>query len=97
MATTVKTEKTEKNQTPKREEVGIVLSNKMQKTIVVKLDRRIRHAKYGKFITKTKKVKAHDESNSANIGDMVLLVSTRPLSKDKRYALKSVLRKASGV
>jgi small subunit ribosomal protein S17 len=97
MATTVKTEKTEKNQTPKREEVGIVLSNKMQKTIVVKLDRRIRHAKYGKFITKTKKVKAHDETNSANIGDMVLLVSTRPLSKDKRYALKSVLRKASGV
>jgi small subunit ribosomal protein S17 len=69
----------------------------MQKTIVVKLDRRIRHAKYGKFLTKTKKVKAHDEVNAANIGDMVLLVATRPLSKDKRYALKTVLRKASGV
>lgn len=92
-----KTEKTEIKQTPKREEMGIVLSNKMQKTIVVKLDRRIRHAKYGKFITKTKKVKAHDENNTAGIGDLVLLVSTRPLSKDKRYALKSVVRKASGV
>ena len=81
----------------KREEVGIVISNKMQKTIVVKLDRRIRHAKYGKFLTKTKKVKAHDETNVANIGDLVLLVATRPLSKDKRYALKTVMRKASGV
>jgi len=81
----------------KREETGIVLSNKMQKTIVVKLDRRIRHAKYGKFITKTKKVKAHDEANTAGIGDLVLLVATKPLSKDKRYALKAVLRKATGV
>jgi small subunit ribosomal protein S17 len=82
---------------PKREEMGVVISNKMQKTIVVKLDRRIRHAKYGKFITKTKKVKAHDETNSASIGDLVQLVSTRPLSKDKRYALKAIVRKATGV
>jgi small subunit ribosomal protein S17 len=91
------TRKTETAPKPRREEIGIVLSNKMQKTIVVKLDRRIRHSKYGKFLTKTKKVKAHDESNIANIGDQVLLVATRPLSKDKRYALKTVLRKASGV
>ena len=91
---TVKKETTLK---PKREEVGIVLSNKMQKTIVVKLDRRIRHSKYGKFLTKTKRVKAHDETNEANIGDQVLIVATRPLSKDKRYALKTVLRKASVV
>ena len=95
MATETKKEQVAKK--PKREESGIVLSNKMQKTIVVKLDRRIRHPKYGKFLTKTKKVKAHDESNEANIGDQVLLVATRPLSKDKRYALKSILRKASGV
>lgn len=95
MTTTVKKEEIASK--PKREEIGIVISNKMQKTIVVKLDRRIRHAKYGKFLTKTKKVKAHDEVNSANIGDLVLLVSTRPLSKDKRYALKTILRKASGV
>jgi small subunit ribosomal protein S17 len=95
MTTAVKKEEVASK--PKREEVGIVISNKMQKTIVVKLDRRIRHAKYGKFLTKTKKVKAHDEVNAANIGDLVLLVATRPLSKDKRYALKTVLRKASGV
>lgn len=94
MATAVKEKTVVK---PKREEQGIVISNKMQKTIVVKLDRRIRHAKYGKFLTKTKKVKAHDETNQANIGDMVLLVATKPLSKDKRYALKSILRKATGV
>ncbi len=94
MANTTKTETKIKT---KREETGIVLSNKMQKTIVVKLDRRIRHAKYGKFLTKTKKVKAHDENNTAGIGDLVQIVETRPISKDKRYALKSVLRKATGV
>jgi small subunit ribosomal protein S17 len=79
------------------EEVGIVLSNKMSKTIVVKLDRRIRHGKYGKFITKTKKVKAHDEQQAAKIGDQVLIVGTRPLSREKRYALKTILRKATGL
>jgi small subunit ribosomal protein S17 len=94
MANTAKTESKTKN---KREETGIVISNKMQKTIVVKLDRRIRHAKYGKFLTKTKKVKAHDEANTAGIGDLVQIVATRPISKDKRYALKSVIRKATGV
>jgi small subunit ribosomal protein S17 len=94
MADTQKTENTVK---PKREETGIVVSNKMQKTIVVKLDRRKRHTKYGKFITKTKKIKAHDENSSAGIGDLVLVVATRPLSKDKRYALKSIVRKATGV
>lgn len=90
-------EKVNKTLKPKREEIGIVLSNKMQKTIVVKLDRRIRHSKYGKFITRTKKVKAHDESNSASIGDTVLLVAARPLSKEKRYVLKEILRKSSGI
>jgi small subunit ribosomal protein S17 len=76
------------------EEVGIVASDKMQKTIVVSLIRRVKHAKYGKFFTKTKRVKAHDENNEAKIGDQVLLVESRPLSKEKRYALKKVLRKA---
>lgn len=89
--------KTAETKRKAREEIGVVVSNKMQKTIVVKLDRRIRHAKYGKFLTKSKKIKAHDEKNTANIGDQVLVVETRPLSKDKRYALKEVLRKATGV
>lgn len=94
------TEKTKEASTvvkPKREETGIVISNKMQKTIVVKLDRRKRHTKYGKFITKTKKIKAHDEGNSAGIGDLVTVVATKPISKDKRYALKEIVRKATGV
>ena len=94
---TEKTQIKEVAKNPKREETGIVISNKMKKTIVVKLDRRKRHSKYGKFITKTKKVKAHDEENSASIGDLVLIVATRPISKDKRYALKEIVRKASGV
>ena len=92
-----KTKNAETKAKPAKQEIGIVLSNKMQKTIVVKLDRRKRHSKYGKFLTKSKKVKAHDEQNTANIGDQVLIVETRPISKDKRYALKSVLRKATGV
>lgn len=80
---------------PSREEIGTVVSNRMQKTIVIKLDRRIRHAKYGKFITKSKKIKAHDENNSASIGDQVLVVETRPMSREKRYALKEILRKSN--
>lgn len=76
------------------EEVGVVASDKMMKTIVVNLVRRVKHAKYGKYFTKTKRVKAHDEKNEAKIGDQVLLVESRPLSKDKRYALKQILRKA---
>ena len=94
------TEKTKEASTavkPKREETGIVISNKMKKTIVVKLDRRKRHMKYGKFITKTKKIKAHDETNSAGIGDLVTVVATKLISKDKRYALKEIVRKATGV
>ena len=91
------TQKTEvkSKQRPAREEIGVVVSNRMQKTIVIKLDRRIRHAKYGKFLTKSKKIKAHDENNTAGIGDQVLVVETRPLSREKRYALKQILRKAN--
>ncbi|MGZ6484107.1 MAG: 30S ribosomal protein S17 [Bdellovibrionota bacterium] len=94
---TTKTQSTNTTVKPKREETGIVISNKMTKTIVVKLDRRTRHAKYGKFITKSKKIKAHDEGNTAQIGDLVTVVATRPISKDKRYALKVIVRKASVV
>lgn len=84
-----------KNERAAREEIGIVVSNRMTKTIVVKLDRRIRHAKYGKFLTKSKKIKVHDETNQAAIGDQVLVVETRPLSREKRYALKQILRKVN--
>lgn len=75
--------------------VGQVLSNKMQKTIVVSVDRRIRHGLYKKYVTKSCSFKAHDEKNDANIGDLVTIVETRPLSKDKRWALQSIVRRAN--
>lgn len=75
--------------------VGQVLSNKMQKTIVVSVDRRVRHSLYKKYVTKSCSFKAHDEKNEANIGDLVTIVESRPLSKDKRWALQSIVRRAN--
>lgn len=77
----------------RRAVVGIVVSDKMQKTIVVKVDRRVRHGMYQKYLTKSERYKAHDETNQAKIGDLVSLVETRPLSREKRWALQSILRK----
>jgi small subunit ribosomal protein S17 len=74
--------------------VGIVVSNKMQKTIVVKVDRRVRHAEYKKYIVRSRRFKAHDEKNDAKMGDRVQIVESRPLSRDKRWALQSVIRRA---
>jgi small subunit ribosomal protein S17 len=80
---------------PKRKMItGIVVSDKMQKTIVVKVDRRVRHALYKKYLTKSRRFKAHDEKNDAKVGDLVQLVESRPLSREKRWALQSILRKA---
>ena len=73
---------------------GIVVSNKMDKTIVVAVVRQVRHATYGKFVRRTKKFYAHDESNQVGVGDRVRIVETRPLSKLKCWKLESVLRKA---
>ena len=73
---------------------GIVVSDKMQKTIVVKVDRRVRHALYKKYLTKSRRFKAHDEKNDAKVGDLVQLVESRPLSREKRWALQVILRKA---
>lgn len=78
----------------RREIVGVVVSNKMQKTITVKVDRRVRHSLYAKYVTRTRRFKAHDEKNEAKIGDQVVLVESRPMSRDKRWALQSVLRRA---
>lgn len=74
--------------------IGVVTSNKMQKTIVVEVQRRVRHAKYGKFLTRRMKYKAHDETNVSQIGDTVRIVETRPLSKDKRWRVAETLGKA---
>jgi len=78
----------------RRERTGRVVSNKMDKSITVAVDRQIKHAIYGKFITKTTKYMAHDENNEANIGDKVHIMSTRPLSKRKTWRLVSVVEKA---
>ena len=76
--------------------VGLVVSNKMQKTIVVKIERSVRHGKYSKYVAQTNRFKAHDEKNDAKIGDRVLVVESRPLSRDKRWVLKEILRRAAG-
>ena len=73
---------------------GIVVSDKMQKTVVVAIERRVPHPIYGKMITRTKRLKAHDEENSAKVGDTVRIVETRPLSKDKRWRLVEIVDRA---
>jgi small subunit ribosomal protein S17 len=75
--------------------IGIVVSNKMDKTAVVTVDRRVQHAKYKKFLTRRQRYKVHDESNQCNIGDRVLIAECRPLSRDKRWRLSRVLEKAA--
>ena len=66
---------------------GVVVSDKMDKTIVVKVDRYVKHPKYGKYYTISKKYKAHDEKNTHNLGDKVTIVESRPLSKDKHFTI----------
>ena len=78
----------------RRERVGRVVSNRMDKSITVAVDRQVKHPIYGKFITKTTKYMAHDESNEANIGDKVQIMSTRPMSKRKTWRLVEILEKA---
>lgn len=78
----------------RKEKVGLVTSNKMTKTIVVSVERQIKHPKYGKFIKRTSKFMAHDEKNESNIGDVVRITETRPLSKNKCWRLVEILEKA---
>ena len=78
----------------RKEKIGIVTSNKMSKSIVVAVERKVKHAKYGKFIVKTTKFMAHDEANACTVGDTVKIMETRPISKDKCWRLVEVLEKA---
>ncbi len=78
----------------KAEKVGVVVSNKMQKSIVVAVEWQVRHGLYGKTQRKTSTFMVHDEENVAKIGDQVEIVETRPMSRRKRWALKGVVRKA---
>jgi small subunit ribosomal protein S17 len=78
----------------RKERIGVVVSNKMDKSIVVAVKRKVKHPIYGKFINRTKKLMAHDEENSCNIGDKVRISETRPLSKNKTWRLIEIIERA---
>ena len=78
----------------RKERIGRVTSNKMQKTITVAIDRKVKHPMYGKFMNKTKKLTVHDEKNECGIGDTVRVMETRPMSKNKRWRLVEIIEKA---
>jgi small subunit ribosomal protein S17 len=81
----------------KRVLVGRVLSNKMDKTVVVEVERASRHRLYGKVIATRKKYKAHDEDNACQVGDMVSMIESRPMSREKRWVITEILERDSGV
>jgi len=74
--------------------IGIVTSNKMQKTVTVLVERKVKHPLYGKFMKKSKKFAAHDETNDCNIGDTVKIMETKPMSKNKRWRLVEIIERA---
>ena len=78
----------------RKERVGVVVSNKMEKSITINVDRKIKHPVYGKFMKKSNKFSAHDEKNECGIGDTVRIMETRPLSKNKRWRLVEIIERA---
>ena len=78
----------------RKERIGVVVSNKMDKSILVTVNRRVKHPIYGKFVKKSTKLMAHDEQNSCNIGDTVKIMETRPLSRDKCWRLVEIIERA---
>ena len=78
----------------RKERIGLVVSNKMDKTATVAVYRQMKHGKYGKFVKQTKRFAVHDENNDCGIGDKVTIMETRPLSKNKRWRLVQILEKA---
>ena len=78
----------------RRERVGVVVSNSMEKSIVITVNQKVKHPVYGKFVNKTSRFMAHDEENSCNVGDTVKISETRPLSKNKRWRLIEIIERA---
>ena len=78
----------------RKERIGLVTSNKMDKSIVVSIQRKVKHALYGKFVKKTSRFFVHDEENSCNEGDIVRIMETRPLSKNKNWRLAEIIERA---
>ena len=87
-------EQTESTRNYRKTRQGYIVSDKMDKTVVVEVEDRVKHALYGKVMRQTSKVKAHDEQNSAGVGDHVLIMETRPLSAGKRWRIVEILEKA---
>ena len=94
MADTIDTNASEEKRNNRKTREGLVVSNKMDKTAVVAVIERVRHPKYAKFVMRTKKLYAHDETNDVNIGDRVRVMETRPLSKNKCWRIVEVLERA---
>ena len=84
----------ETTRNPRRERVGVVTSNSMEKSVVIAVKTKIKHPIYGKFVNKTSKFMAHDEENTCNVGDTVKITETRPLSKSKRWRLVEIIERA---
>jgi small subunit ribosomal protein S17 len=78
----------------RKERIGVVVSNMMEKSVVVAIKRKVKHPLYGKFVNRTKKLMAHDEENACGIGDTVRVSETRPLSKNKRWRLVEIIERA---
>ena len=85
--------KTERPKSRKRKLIGVVTSDKMDKTCIVLVERRFSHLKYGKYLTARKKYKAHDERNEFKVGDRVVIVESRPLSREKRWTVEKLLER----
>ena len=94
MAESMTTDQTTPARSTRKVRVGIVVSDKMQKTVVVRLERRFAHPRYGKMVTRSTKVKAHDEQTDAKTGYTVRIMETRPLSKDKRWRVVEIVDRA---
>ena len=94
MAELAKRESGAIERTSRKTRVGMVVSDKMQKTVVVSIERRVQHPVYGKMVRRTKTLKAHDEQNEAKTGDTVRIMETRPLSKDKRWRVVEIIERA---
>ena len=85
----------EKKKTRKNEKVGVIVSNKMQKTVVVSVENLVQHGGYQKYIKRTSKFLAHTEASDLNVGDLVIIEETRPLSKEKRWRIRQILVRAA--
>jgi small subunit ribosomal protein S17 len=79
----------------RKTQVGVVVSDKMEKTVVVRVDRLVKHSVYSKYIKRSVKYKVHDELNSSRVGDRVQIIECRPLSKDKRWSIKQIIESIS--